>query len=158
MDRPRPPKGPIRSYKNILFWVAAGIIIIILWSVLQTPGAASREVNFSDFMNQVENDQVAEVTITGNQIKGKYTDETAFETVSPTQFDDLVKILREHNVSINVKDTSRSPWFSYLFTWFPIVILILFWIFFMRQMQSGATKPSLSERAGPNSSPGYKKK
>jgi len=140
MDRPRPPKGPIRSYKNILFWVAAGIIIIILWSVLQTPGAASREVNFSDFMNQVENDQVAEVTITGNQIKGKYTDETAFETVSPTQFDDLVKILREHNVSINVKDTSRSPWFSYLFTWFPIVILILFWIFFMRQMQSGGNK------------------
>jgi cell division protease FtsH len=140
MDRPRPPKGPIKSYKNILFWVAAGIIIIILWSVLQTPGAASRDVNFSDFMNQVESDQVAEVTITGNQIKGKYTDETTFKTVSPTQFDDLVKILREHNVSIIVKDTSRSPWFSYLFTWFPIVILILFWIFFMRQMQSGGNK------------------
>jgi cell division protease FtsH len=139
MDRPR-PKGPIKSYKNILFWVAAGIIIIILWSVLQTPGAASRDVTFSDFMNQVEGDQVAEVTITGNQIKGKYTDDTTFKTVSPTQFDDLVKILREHNVSIVVKDTSRSPWFSYLFTWFPIVILILFWIFFMRQMQSGGNK------------------
>jgi len=139
MDRPR-PKGPIKSYKNILFWVAAGIIIIIVWSVLQTPSTAIRDVTFSDFMNQVENDRVAEVTITGNQINGKYTDETAFKSISPTQFDDLVKILREHNVSIIVKDTSRSPWFSYLFTWFPIAILILFWIFFMRQMQSGGNK------------------
>jgi len=139
MDRPR-PKGPIKSYKNILFWVAAGIIIIIVWSVLQTPSTAIRDVTFSDFMNQVENGQVAEVTITGNQIKGKYTDETAFKSVSPAQFDDLVKILREHSVSIIVKDTSRSPWFSYLFTWFPIAILILFWIFFMRQMQSGGNK------------------
>jgi len=139
MDRQR-PKRPVRSYKNVLFWIVAGIIIIILWSVLQQPGAASRDVNFSEFMDQVEGNQVAEVTITGSQIKGKYTDGTAFKTVSPTQFDDLVKILREHKVSIVVKDTSRSPWFSYLFTWFPIVILILFWVFFMRQMQAGGNK------------------
>ena len=139
MDRQR-VKRPIRSYKNVLFWIVAGIIIIILWSVLQQPGAASRDVNFSEFMDQVEGNQVAEVTITGSQIKGKYTDGAAFKTVSPTQFDDLVKILREHKVSIVVKDTSRSPWFSYLFTWFPIVILILFWVFFMRQMQAGGNK------------------
>jgi len=134
------PKKPTRSYKNILFWIGAGIVIIILWSLLQSPGGAKKEVNFSQFLLEVENDSVSEVNIAGNQIKGKYTDGTAFKTVAPSQFDDLVKILREHNVNIKVKDTSKSPWFSYLFTWFPILILILFWVFFMRQMQAGGNK------------------
>ncbi len=139
MDKPR-KKGPIKTYKNLLFWVAAGIIIIALWSLFQNPAAVSKDVHFSEFMDQVESDQIAEVTISGNQIKGKYVDNSQFKSVSPTQFDDLVKILREHKVSITVKDTSRSPWFTYLFTWFPIILLILFWVFFMRQMQSGGNK------------------
>jgi cell division protease FtsH len=139
MDKPR-KKGPIQTYKNLLFWVAAGIIIIVLWSLFQNPAAASKDVHFSEFMDQVESDQIAEVTISGNQIKGKYVDNSQFKSVSPTQFDDLVKILREHKVSITVKDTSRSSWFTYLFTWFPIILLILFWVFFMRQMQSGGNK------------------
>jgi cell division protease FtsH len=134
------PKKPVRSYRSIIFWITAGIIIIVLWSLLQAPSAAKKEINFSEFLNDVENNNVAEVTIAGNQIKGKYADGTSFKSVVPSQFDDLVKILREHNISIIVKDTSRSPWFSYLFTWFPIVILILFWIFFMRQMQSGGNR------------------
>jgi len=134
------PKKQSKPFKNILFWVAAGIIVILLWSLFQSPGAAKKEVNFSEFLVDVEKNQVDEVTIAGNQIKGKYTDGTAFKTVAPSQFDDLVKILREHKVNIKVKDTSRSPWFSYLFTWFPIIILILFWIFFMRQMQAGGNK------------------
>ncbi|HUU51517.1 MAG TPA: ATP-dependent zinc metalloprotease FtsH [Candidatus Heimdallarchaeota archaeon] len=139
MDKPR-KKGPVKTYKNLLFWVAAGIIIIVLWSLFQNPAAASKQVNFSEFMDQVESDQIAEVSISGNQINGKYVDNSQFKSVSPTQFDDLVKILREHKVSIIVKDTTRSPWFSYLFTWFPIIILILFWVFFMRQMQAGGNK------------------
>lgn len=134
------PKKQSKSYRNILFWIAAGIIIIILWSLLQSPGAVKKEVNFSQFLTEVENNRVEEVTISGNQIKGKYTDGTNFKTIAPSQFNDLVKILRDHKVSITVKDTSRSPWISYLFTWFPILLLILFWIFFMRQMQAGGNK------------------
>ena len=134
--RRKPPK----SYRSIIFWIAAGIIIIILYSLLQTPGAIKREINFSEFMDEVERGNINEVTITGSQLKGKFTDGQAFKSVAPTQYDDLVKILREHNIIITVKDTSRSPWFSYLFTWFPILLLILFWVFFMRQMQAGGNK------------------
>jgi cell division protease FtsH len=65
---------------------------------------------------------------------------TPFKTTAPPQYDDLVKILREHKVIIKVKDTSRNSWVSYLFTGFPIILLILFWIFFMRQMQAGGNK------------------
>jgi len=134
------PKKQPKSLKNLLFWIAAGIIIIILWSILQSQGKDERKINFSQFMNEVEKGEIVEVTITGNQVKGKYNNGADFTTIAPTQFDELVKILREHNVSITVKDTSRSPWFSYLFTWFPIILLILFWVFFMRQMQAGGNK------------------
>jgi len=133
------PKKQVRTYKNILFWIAAGIIIIILVSLLQSPRSV-REVKFSIFLKEVEDNKVEKVTITGNQIKGEYFDRTTFKTVTPPQFDDLVKIFRENDVEINVKDTSRNPWFSYLFTWFPLIFIILLWVFFMRQMQGGGNK------------------
>ncbi len=134
------PKKQGKPLRGILFWIGLGLILIILWSLLQTPGAVKQEVKFSEFLNDVETDRVSEVTISGNEIKGVYLDGTRFKTVAPSQYDDLVKVLREHKVNITVKDTSRSPWFSYLFTWFPILLLIFFWIFFMRQMQAGGNK------------------
>lgn len=130
-----------RSLRSALFWIAAGIIIILLWSLLQSPTMVRNEVTFSQFINDVEANRVAEVTIIGSQVKGKYINNgTSFKTVLPAQYNDLVKILREHNVNIIVKDTSRSPWFSYLVSWSPILLLILFWVLFMRQMQAGGNK------------------
>ena len=126
--------------KNIVFWVAAGAIIILLWSLLQTPSMVKSDVAFSQFLTDVEEKKVEEVTITGTQVRGIFQDGTAFKTVLPPQFNDLVKVLRENKVKIEVKDANKSPWFSYLFTGFPIILLILFWVFFMRQMQSGGNK------------------
>lgn len=134
-----PPQKQAKSYRSILFWIALGVVLIILWSLLQTAGTVKKEPPFSEFLIEVENDQVEEVTIAGDQINGKYIDGTTFKTTAPANYDDLVNILREHNVSITVK-SARNPWFSYLFTWFPIIILILFWVFFMRQMQAGGNK------------------
>jgi cell division protease FtsH len=129
-----------KPVKNIVFWAAAGIIIILLWSLLQTPTIIKNEVAFSQFLNEVEGNKVEEVTITGTQVKGKYRDTTTFKTVLPPQYNDLVKVLRDNKVNIIVKDANRSPWFSYLFTWFPLILVVLFWVFFMRQMQSGGNK------------------
>jgi cell division protease FtsH len=129
-----------KPVKNIVFWAAAGIIIILLWSLLQTPTIIKNEVAFSQFLNEVEGNKVEEVTITGTQVKGKYRDATTFKTVLPPQYNDLVKVLRDNKVNIIVKDANRSPWFSYLFTWFPLILVVLFWVFFMRQMQSGGNK------------------
>jgi cell division protease FtsH len=126
--------------KNVVFWVAAGAIIILLWSLLQTPSMVKPDVAFSQFLTDVEEKKVEEVTINGTQVRGIFRDGTAFKTVLPPQFNDLVKVLRENKVKIEVKDTNKSPWFSYLFTGFPIILLILFWVFFMRQMQSGGNK------------------
>ena len=126
--------------KNIIFWVAAGAVIILLWSLLQTPTVIKSEINFSQFMTDVEAKRVEEVTITGFQVRGQYKDGTTFKTVLPATYDKLVDILRTNHVNIIVKDANRSPWYTYLFSWFPIILLILFWVFFMRQMQSGGNK------------------
>ncbi len=132
-------KKQLTSYRNIFFWVAAGIIILILYSLMQSPDAAKKEVDFSVFLNEVEDGLVTEVEVTGNQISGKYADGSPFKTVSTDKYD-IVKILRENKVNFNVNDSSRAPWFSYLLTWLPLIIIILFWVFFMRQMQSGGNK------------------
>jgi cell division protease FtsH len=129
-----------KSMRSIVFWLVAGAAIILLWSLFQGPEAAKTEVDFSKFLDEVEKNNVVEVTISGNQIKGKYLDQTDFKTVLPSQYNDLISKLREHKVGIVVKDANRSPWLSYLFTWFPIILLILFWVFFMRQMQAGGNK------------------
>ena len=133
------PKKKNKSLKNAFLWITAGIIIILLWSFLQSPNLIKKEVNFSQFMSEVEANKVEEVTIAGSQLRGKYDDGTPFKTVAP-QYDDLIKILREHKVNIDVKDTNKGTWYSYLFSWFPILLLIVFWVFFMRQMQSGGNK------------------
>jgi cell division protease FtsH len=132
-------KKQITTYRNILFWIAAGIIIIVLYSLLQ-PTSTVEKVQFSEFLDQVERGEVIDVVITGNQIEGKYSDGRDFKTVVTDKFDGLVGILREYKVNIDVKDTSRNPWFSYLTWFFPVILLILFWVFFMRQMQSGGNK------------------
>jgi len=134
---PKPQNKPMR---NLLFWIAAGILIIILVSFLQNPAMAKKDVTFSQFMSEVEARKVEEVTIQDNQLRGRFTDGQTFRTVLPAGYADLIKILRDNNVNIVVKDTSRSPILALLMTWFPILLIVAFWIFFMRQMQAGGNK------------------
>jgi cell division protease FtsH len=99
-----------------------------------------KEMTFSEFLDNVEAHRIQRVTISGNLIRGIMKGGDEFKTVAPSQYNDLVKTLREHNVEIDVKDTSRAPWFSYLLSWFPLLLFVLFWIMFMRQMQAGGNK------------------
>jgi len=134
------PKPKNRSTKNLLFWISAGILIILLWSFLQSPAAAKKDVTFSQFMTEVEQGTVEKVTIQETQLNGVYKDGQTFKTTLPSGYADLIKILRENKVDIVVKDASRSPLLTILLSWFPILLIILFWIFFMRQMQAGGNK------------------
>jgi cell division protease FtsH len=131
----------IKSIRSVIFWIAAGVFIIFLFTLFQNPDLSQTEMTFSEFLDHVETQQdVTEVTITGNQVKGKLINGTSFKTVLPDQYTDLVKVLRGHKVNIIVKDAKGSPILSVLFTWFPIILLVIFWIFFMRQMQAGGNR------------------
>lgn len=128
-----------KSPKNLIFWVASLVLLILLWSFFPT-GPRAKEFTFSEFLNQVEQKNVQEVTIQDNQAQGKLKDQTGFKTTLPPQYADLIKVLRENQVNIVVKDTSRSNWLAILLNWFPILLLIFFWFMFMRQMQAGGNK------------------
>ncbi len=134
------PTTKNKPTRTLLFWISAGIILILLWNVLQSPSMAKKEVMFSQFMLEVEGGMVEEITIQDRQIRGSYRDGQTFKTVLPPEYADFIKILRENDVNITVKDTSRSPLFTILLSWFPILLIIVLWIFFMRQMQAGGNK------------------
>ena len=99
------------------------------------------EVVFSDFMDKVEEGQINEVVISGDNISGKYMDGQAFQTTAPPKDPDLIKSLRQKNVRIVVVPPEQTSWYmSILISWFPMLLLLGIWIFFMRQMQAGGGK------------------
>ena len=130
-----------QSLKNMLFWLVAGILVIILWSVFQAREMSSADIPFSRFIDDVEAQRVEKVTIDGVNVTGRYrSDGTAFKTIIPSQYDGLVPVLRQNKVDITVKDANRATWLSVLFTWSPLLLIVVFWFFFMRQMQAGGNK------------------
>jgi len=91
-------------------------------------------------MTSVEKGEVSQVTIQGDNISGVYADGKPFRTFAPRDAD-LIRTLREHGVEIQVKPQEESPWYmTILISWFPMLLLVGVWIFFMRQMQMGGGK------------------
>ena len=92
-------------------------------------------------MNEVETGKITEVTIQGDRITGKYIDGSSFQTMTPPKDQDLVRILREKGVRIVVVPPEQTSWYmNILISWFPMILLLGIWIFFMRQMQAGGGK------------------
>ncbi|CAG1065451.1 cell division protease FtsH [uncultured bacterium] len=127
-------------YKNIAMWLIIIATVVLMFNLISYKQPSSDKVIFSDFIQQVESGNVTEVTIQGSDILGKYKDGKAFQTFSP-QYPDLIGKLRESGVKIAVEPVVDSPsWGTIFVSWFPMILLIGVWIFFMRQMQSGGGK------------------
>jgi len=95
---------------------------------------------YSEFLDMVDKDQVSEVTIQGENISGKLKSDRSFKTYAPKDAD-IITTLKQKNVKIAARPADDSPWFmTVLVSWFPMLLLIGVWIFFMRQMQGGGGK------------------
>lgn len=128
-------------YKNLALWLVIGIILITLVNIINQPTVSQSKVVFSDFMTQVETGKVSEVVIQGDNISGKYTDGQSFETYAPSKDPTLITLLRENGVRMEVVPPEQTSWYmSILISWFPMLLLLGIWIFFMRQMQAGGGK------------------
>ncbi len=133
----------MRTGRNILVWILA--IVLLSGAMNMFAGGAERanaeNVAFSDFMKHVESKRIAEVTIEGASIKGTYTDGKHFYTYAP--FDpSMVEMLRKNDVKVTAQpedNTSNTIW-GVLISWFPMILLIGVWIFFMRQANNGNNK------------------
>ena len=127
-------------YKNIALWLVIGLIMIALFNLFNQPLTPIKEVIFSDFMNQVSSGNVEEVVVQGDYIKGKLQDGEMFRT-NIVSDPELIKFLREKNVRIKIMPPEETTWYTnLLISWFPMLLLLGVWIFFMRQMQSGGGK------------------
>jgi cell division protease FtsH len=129
--------------KNLALWVIIGLLLLALFNLFQQPSGRTGQVGipFSDFVAEVANGQVREVTIKGNQISGFYTDGRGFSSYAPND-PNLVERLTKRGVVIKAvpRDDGSPSLLQILISWFPMLLLIGVWIFFMRQMQSGGGK------------------
>ena len=129
--------------KNIVLWIIVGLLLVALFNLFQgtTSNQSYTKISFSDFLIATDTGNVSEVNIRGNKIEGYFDDGRPFSTYSPN-YPNLVDKLNSAGVKINAEpaDKSMHPILSVLLSWFPMLLLIGVWIFFMRQMQGGGGK------------------
>ena len=129
--------------KNFLIWLFIGFILSSFYNFFTKTDKTKivQDIAFSDFLNEVEKDNVLDVTIKGDLINGNLADGRKFKTYTPYD-PNLIEKLSNKNVTINVEpyNPKGSSLLSIILSWFPMLLLIGVWLFFMRQMQSGSGK------------------
>ncbi len=126
-------------YKNLALWCVITVMMIMLYKVFSTQNMVETAPSYSDFLAMVDKNQVEEVTIQGQELTFTDNAKKKFTIYTPNDTD-LIKTLRDKGVRIKAKPPADAPWYNVLISWFPMLILIGVWIFFMRQMQSGGGK------------------
>ena len=131
-------QGP--TNKSIITVLVVILLGLFIFQIYNKPKKNNESIAFSEFSEALRNDKVASVMIQGKNIAGTFKDGKEFKTFSPDD-PDLVKTLRDKNVKITAKpDEESGLWQSIFISWFPMLLLIGVWIFFMRQMQGGGGK------------------
>ena len=128
--------------KNLALWVVIAIVLVALYNLFggMAGGGSAGDRPYSDFLKAIDAGEVTEVTIDGDNVTWK-DGANQYTTTKPTDDPSLVQNLRAHNVKINVvAPHTDNPILYALINWFPMLLLIGVWIFFMRQMQSGGGK------------------
>ena len=129
-------------------WGIIALLVLGLFNLFQNPAtlSASKDLPFSTFISEVDKGNVVSVDIKGSSLEGKFANGTKFRTYSPN-YPNLVEKLSSKGVSFSagpIEDKMPS-FFGVLLSWFPMLLLIAVWIFFMRQMQGGKGLIHLSE-------------
>ena len=128
------------NLKNLMMWGVIVLLIVGLFNLFKNPKhpVASDTVPFSSFLKNVEDGRVVRVEIKGNDIEGILADGTAFKTYAPND-PNLVEKLSSKGVNITAapQDNQMPSLWGILLSWFPMLLLIGVWVFFMRQMQGG---------------------
>jgi len=125
--------------KNLALFVMIGLIMIVLFRTTNQTKSSSISVSYSDFLNMVESGSITQVTIQGDNISGMSA-RGPFKTFAPKD-PDLIKLMRGKDVKISVKPAEDSSLFHMFLSWFPMLLLIGVWIFFMQRMQGGGGNP-----------------
>ena len=129
------------NFRNLAMWAVIVILTIGLYNMFKSPQSSVNQKNniiFSEFLTQVDNGRVVQVEIQGKNIKGVMSNGEMFNTYAPDD-PNLIQKLSDKGVSISASplEEKMPSLFGVLLSWFPMLLLIAVWIFFMRQMQGG---------------------
>lgn len=133
------PKKPFT--RNFLVWTAITLLLLLIFELSSGARLSEQKISFSDFMDAVDAGQIQEVTFRGDSLEGKTTDGKRFNLLVP-YYPELVNDLRQKGVKIDkvATESSLSNLFSVILSWFPVLLLVGVWIYFMRGMQSGGNR------------------
>ncbi|MDG2187701.1 MAG: ATP-dependent zinc metalloprotease FtsH [Hyphomicrobiales bacterium] len=126
------------GFKNIVIWLVIGLLMMALYNVFQTSSEnrGINEISYTTLISEVSGGNVRDVLISGDEITGTFNDGTKFHSFSPDD-PQLIERLNDQGVNINAEPIKQSALFSIFISWFPMLLLIAVWVFFLRQMQSG---------------------
>jgi cell division protease FtsH len=126
--------------KNLTLWLVISLMFVLLFQIFKKETKQNGQITYSEFLTMVERGDINQVTIQGDRIYGVTNQSQPFKTFAPKDLE-LIKILRTKNIGISAKPQESSPWYmTLLVSWFPMLLLIGVWIFFIRQMQVGGGK------------------
>ena len=128
------------NFRNLAIWIIIALLLVALFNLVQNnpKGARATNIEYSQFLSDVDAGNVRSATISGNQVSGTLTSGAPYQTYMPND-PELVKRLHDKNVRFDAKPASEDvpSLLGVLVNWFPMLLLIAVWVFFMRQMQSG---------------------
>jgi cell division protease FtsH len=136
------------TVRTILFWLLMILLAVVLWKMASTGGQSAKEdePSYTTFLARVQSGSVKDVTIylapNSAELQGENRDATKFKgvTIANTAIPDVTKTLQDHNVLYNYKEVKTADWLSFLVNFAPLILLVLFWVFMMKQMQAGGNK------------------
>ncbi|MEK9144415.1 MAG: ATP-dependent zinc metalloprotease FtsH [Elusimicrobiota bacterium] len=127
-------------YKNLAVWLIIGLVMVGIFQAFNGARSLDRSIIYSDFLRAVADGQVSEVVIQGDNIRGRLVSGRSFQTFAPKDTN-LIESLNAKGVRINVQPLDQNNWYmNLLLSWFPMLVLLGVWIFFMRQMHIGGSK------------------
>ncbi|MCK9780262.1 ATP-dependent zinc metalloprotease FtsH [Proteus vulgaris] len=131
--------------KNLILWLVIAVVLMSLFQSFGPSDSNSRKVDYSTFINELTNNQLREVSISGYDINVTKTDNSKYSTYMPMRDDNLLTTLMNRNVKVTGEPLEGQSLLTQIFvSWFPMLLLIGLWIFFMRQMQGGGGKGAMS--------------
>ncbi len=126
--------------RSLLFWMVLVVAVVLVLSLSSQFRTSDTPVDFSEFIRWVDTGVVDRVELTGNEIVGTSSSGERFSTYAPPQYEGLANKLLERDVVVQANAATASPWATLFYSWAPLLLIVGFWVFFMRQVQSGGNK------------------
>jgi len=134
----------LNNLRNLVLWIVIALLLVFLFNLFQgsTQHANTQNVSYTQFNQQVVQGEVKKVTVSGDQLQGELSNGSQFVTTVPGNDPSLWPMLKDHNVNVTVTraDDGMPTLMSVFINWFPMLLLIAVWVFFLRQMQAGGGK------------------